>query len=113
MLSLINSVTLFRVLVALLCLIIWVFSYLHARCAYRLPRGGKRTTFMLALVFGAVGIFALQVRLMGRPAPGNVWQRVFPFRAYRGWRRTRFGFYTLLRKGRKQGNGARQTRTSM
>ena len=101
MLSYRNTVILSHVLVSLLCLVVWSFFYLHARCAYRLPRGGKRTTSQLALVFGAVGIFALQVRLMGRPAPGNDGREFFLFVLIEVGGGLVLGFYTLLRESSK------------
>lgn len=96
-----NPVILSRVLVPLLCLVVWAFFYLHARCAYRLPKGGKRTTSMLALVFGAVGIFALQVSLMGIPAPGSDGKGFFLFVLIEVGGGLVLGFYTLLRERSK------------
>jgi hypothetical protein len=45
--------------------------YLNARCAYRLPRSGKKMAYQLSLVFGSFAIFLLQVRLMPDDAGHN------------------------------------------
>ena len=77
MLPSVNTVVLSRVLVPLLGLVVWAFFYLNARCAYRLPRGGKRAALQLSLVFGSVGIFVLQVNLMERLTAGDAYGGYF------------------------------------
>jgi len=59
-----DTIVLSRVLVPLLGLIVWGACYLNARCAYRLPRGAKRAIMQIALVFGSIVIFVLQLWLM-------------------------------------------------
>ena len=71
MLSSQNAVVLCWVLIPLLGLVVWGFFYLRARWAYRLPRGWRKDVSQISLVFGAVGIFVLQVNLMNRLAPGD------------------------------------------
>jgi uncharacterized membrane protein YsdA (DUF1294 family) len=66
-----NNIILSRVLVPLLGLVVWVFYYLDARLAYRMPRGPKRAASQLSLVFGSVGVVILQVQLMDRLAPAD------------------------------------------
>lgn len=69
MLSSEDAVFLSRVLVPLLGLAVWGLFYLNARCAYRLPRGGKRTASQLFSVLASVGVFILQVNIMDRLSP--------------------------------------------
>ena len=66
-----ETVVLCRILVPVLGLAVWLFYYLDARFAYRMPRGMKRVGAQLSLVLGSVGIFILQVALMKRLAPDD------------------------------------------
>jgi len=68
---------------------------------------------MLALVFGAVGIFALQVRFMGPPAPGSDGRGFFLFVLIEVGGGLVLGFYTLLReraRSLKQATAAANTK---
>ena len=66
-----SAVTLCRAFVILLGLAIWSLLYADALCAYRLPKGWRKSATQLSLVFGAAGLFILQVNLMNRFAPGD------------------------------------------
>jgi ascorbate-specific PTS system EIIC-type component UlaA len=72
-----NAVALSRVLIPLLGLVVWALFYLNARCAYALPKGGKRAALQLSLVFGSVVIFILQLNLMERLTPGDAYGDYF------------------------------------
>lgn len=72
MIAFTNAVVLSRALVPLLGLVIWMFYYLNARLAYRMPRGTRKSVHQLVLVFGSVVIFILQVQLMEHLAPSDV-----------------------------------------
>jgi hypothetical protein len=66
-----NSVNISRLLVPLLGLVVLLFYYLAARCTYRLPPGWKVAACRLLLMFGAVGIFAIQVNVMEHLSPDD------------------------------------------
>ena len=58
-----------RLLVPILGLIVWTLIYFHARWAYELRRGAKKTAAQLLVVLSAAGIVCLQVQLMEHLAP--------------------------------------------
>ena len=72
-----NTVVLSRVLVPLLGLVVWASYYLNARCAYRLPTGGRKVATQLALVLGSIVIGFLQVSLMEHLTPEDAYGSYF------------------------------------
>ena len=63
-----------RILFLLFGLIIWALYYLNARYTYRLQMGPGKTKTQLVLLLSSVGIFILQVSLLGRLVPGSVYR---------------------------------------
>jgi hypothetical protein len=55
----------------MLVLVVWLLLYLNARCAYRMPKGWRRSITQPLLVFAGAGIFILQVNLLDRFAPAD------------------------------------------
>jgi hypothetical protein len=68
-----ESVMLGRLLIGLIGVVVWTLVYLHARCAYRMPRTTKKTMYQLSLVFGAVFLVILQVNLMEHLTPQDAY----------------------------------------
>ena len=61
-----------RIIFLVFGLLIWAMYYLNARYTYRLQVGPGKTKTQLVLLLGSVGIFVLQVSLLGRLVPGSV-----------------------------------------
>lgn len=63
-----------RLLFLLLGLIIWALYYLNARYTYRLHMGPGKTKTQFGLLLSSVGIFILQVKLLGYLVPGSAYR---------------------------------------
>ena len=88
----------------MLGLVVWGCFYKNARCAYRLPRSGRKTASQLFFVFGAVAIFVLQVNLMEFLSPNDAYgSHFFSFIMIECAGALVVLFYTLFReKAKKQ-----------